>query len=479
MKIFLKVVSSLMATLITAGCLLAGNTVVSNATATTKKDTVTISQAGKSKKLNPTSIFSGFKVKSSKVSNKNLVSFDEKTLTVKAKSAGKTHIKLYNAKSASSATKVINYTIKVTVDTSAKSDDTWHNKTLIGATVWAKKDLTLYEGTKLKNKAGTWDYTVKSGSETLLRKGTITKTDDDKLKIKAKNKNGKTVEGWTNDKDHIYVNLSEINTNIQYQITNASKSIFIVGDGTKYFKDNIKSYTPSTNTEKLNKCEDKEYNKSNPQSSYKNSYAKLDGITGKRLYTYDDDSTKDGKVHSSKLDKKIYVAPVLWKFAKQIGYAECVAERNGYNLKIYDSYRPQNVCDKFWKSAVTADGTKAGHSLFTRTVGGQTWHKGWFVAKTGSGRTSDHARGIAVDLTMVYKNTDKEIYTQSNMHDLSCNSIKNVSESWYNTLTDVLSKIMTTSNSKKSALVGLASEWWHYNIQNSANYSATNYNVNY
>lgn len=477
MKKRLNLISSFMVGIMVFGCMLTSNTIVSFAATTTKNATVTIAEKGDSKKLTPTSVFSGFSVGSSEVSNKNLVTFDEKTLKVTAKAAGKTHIKLYNNKSKSKATKVINYTIQVNVDTSAKSSDTWHNEKIKGTTVWAIKDIPLYKNKKLKDKAGTYKYLVKS--DNVIRQATIVEADGNLLKIKVKNSKDDVVTGWTNASKTLYVNMSELNTNIQYQITNASKSIFIVGDGTKYFNDEIKAYTPSTSTEKINKCESKSYNPSNANTAYEKSYVKLKDITGKRLYSYDDDDKKDGKVYSDKLNKKIYVAPVLWDFAKQIGYAECVAERNGYNLKIYDSYRPQKVCDKFWNAAVSADKTKAGNSLFTRTIGGQTWNKAWFVAKTGDGRTSDHARGIAIDVTMVYKNTDKEIYTQSNMHDLSCNSIKNVSESWYNTLSNVLHKIMTTANSKKPAMVSLASEWWHFNIANSAAYPATNYNVRY
>lgn len=124
----------------------------------------------------------------------------------------------------------------------------------------------------------------------------------------------------------------------------------------------------------------------------------------------------------------------------------------------------------------------AGKSLVTRTVAGKTWSLGWFIADSngyGGKNYSDHARGVAVDLTMQYKGTDDEISTQSNMHDLSCNSIKGVASSWNTDKTNVLHKIMVTGNDKKSTLTPLASEWWHFNINNSSNYTKTDYNVNW
>jgi D-alanyl-D-alanine dipeptidase len=320
-----------------------------------------------------------------------------------------------------------------------------------------------------------------SDGETVMRPAVIVDSENGNLKLKGdKIVNGKAVEfeGWLDPDNVVYANLAELNTDIDYDITNAYKSIFIVGDGTSYFNKNNNSYSSSSSTKGTNKCESTTYNKTNANTKYKSSYSTLPKITNKKLYTYDRfDGKNDGKVYSKKLGKNIFVAPVLWKFAKQIGYAECVAQRNGYDLKIYDTYRPQDICDDFYAAAVTATKSGAGNSLVTRTIAGRTWGLGWFVANSNR-TTSDHARGIAVDLTLVRKDNNKEITTQSNMHDLSCNSIKTVS-GWDNTYTNVLNKIMTVSNSKKSTMDTLVSEWWHYNITNSANYSATKYNVYY
>lgn len=461
---------------------------ISASAATTTEKSITIDKTGDTKTINPSFTVKGYNIK-----NNNVISFDKSKLKITSKAAGTTHLYVYNKATKGKSTKIIDYKVTTKVVTGAKDADTWHNVTLNGAAVWPVKDLPLYTTSSLKTKVGTLDAVV--GNK--MRKATIVDSDDGKIKVKGKkvvNGKAKDITGWASASTNFYVNMSEVNTNIKYNITNAYKSIFVVGDACDIFNTGVGTnlsgdkednysyhYKPSTNTENINKCEDKSYN-SNAQEKYKHSYSNLPNITGKRLYTYDDEGSKNGKVTSTKLDKQIFVVPILWKFAREVGFAECVAERNGYNLKIYDSYRPQNVCDKFWNAGEKAAASGAGKSLVTRTVAGKTWSLGWFIADPngyGGKNYSDHARGVAVDLTMQYKGTDDEISTQSNMHDLSCNSIKGVASSWNTDKTNVLHKIMVTGNDKKSTLTPLASEWWHFNINNSSNYTKTDHNVDW
>lgn len=67
--------------------------------------------------------------------------------------------------------------------------------------------------------------------------------------------------------------------------------------------------------------------------------------------------------------------------------------------------------------------------------------------------TSAHNRGIALDLTLVDKETDEALPMQSEMHDLSWNSILSLN----NENADLLSDYMLGVGFR-----GLTSEWWHF-----------------
>ena len=67
--------------------------------------------------------------------------------------------------------------------------------------------------------------------------------------------------------------------------------------------------------------------------------------------------------------------------------------------------------------------------------------------------TSAHNRGIALDLTLVKADSDEELKMQSNMHDLSFNSIRALN----NDNAQLLNKYMTGAGFND-----LSSEWWHF-----------------
>lgn len=67
--------------------------------------------------------------------------------------------------------------------------------------------------------------------------------------------------------------------------------------------------------------------------------------------------------------------------------------------------------------------------------------------------TSAHNRGIALDLTLVDRDTDEALSMQSDMHDLSWNSILSLN----NKNADLLSEYMLGVGFR-----GLTSEWWHF-----------------
>lgn len=359
------------------------------------------------------------------IGNKNLVDFNISTCVFKSIASGKTTI------TAKGKNKVERFYINIQVKKSSKGR--LFNHAVKGSTVWPVIDSKLYKKSSLK---GRYSYIIKS-----LEKGIVKKTKGDAFYIHFSKK-----DGWINSK-YLMINLPDIRSDIKYNITNAYSSIFKIGG-------------------KENKSQIKSYNSYQTKSTaYTKGSVKIKNITKKRLYTYDYDNKKDGKVYNKKLKKYEFVCPVLYTFAKKICQAQNCALKNGYSLKVYDGYRPQNICNSFWKNSnETVKASKKANFLTSSRVSGNgtCYTNGYtnltcFVAKS----FSDHAGGYAIDVTLVYKSSGKEITSQSHMHDLSSNSVKWVNKgnkkSWGTNGTDILNSIM-----KNVGMKPLAFEWWHF-----------------
>lgn len=389
--------------------------------ATTNKNINVTTDVGKSIRLKPT-----ISDPTWSVGNKNLVGFNTSTKTFKALASGKTTIK------ATSKDKKKSETFNINIKVNTKNSGSSFNETIVGSTIWPIVKVTLYKTSDLKTKAST---------VSALTKGTVKEVKGDIFKITCANNTG-----WVNAK-YLMINLPDVRSDIKYNITNAYSSIFKIG---------------STQ----NKCQIKSYNSyQTKDTKYTKDSVSIKNITGKKLYTYDNDKTLDGKKYNSKLKRNEFVCPVLYKFAKEIGKAQNIALQNGYCLKVYDGYRPQEVCNSFWTNTQsTVNSNKKANWLTSARVSGNgtCYTNGYtnltcFVAKG----ISDHARGYAIDITMVYNKSGKEIGSQSSMHDLSSNSVKWVNQgnktSWRTNQTDVLHTIMTSVGMKP-----LAYEWWHF-----------------
>ena len=235
-------------------------------------------------------------------------------------------------------------------------------------------------------------------------------------------------EAWGNAR-RLLINLPDVCPEIEYNITNAYSSIFKIG------------------------------------SSSRGAVVNINGLTGEQLYTYDNyDGTVDGKIYNSKLGKKEFVCPLIYPFAEEVAAAQKNALKHGYGLKIYDAYRPQeDVCKKFWSLTQNAmNSSTAAYNLINKNG----WSLGWFVANPNNGGSSEHARGTAIDVTLV--KDGKEIAIPSDMHDLSTNAVKVSSPT---TIYDVTPQINYTEDTKllheimvnESGMGGLPSEWWHFN----------------
>lgn len=180
----------------------------------------------------------------------------------------------------------------------------------------------------------------------------------------------------------------------------------------------------------------------------------MPGISGQVVSGYEDVRLYDGS----------YLVPLLYPTAKMLHQAAKTAQDYGYRLKIYDAYRP-NVAtvDLFNRMEGMLD-TQIPNETFTGkavtdlvqynptyrlVMTNNVWPINYFLARG----VSKHNLGVAVDLTLENLGTGTEVPMQTSMHDLS----------WYSCLqrnndtANILSKVM-----KSAGFNGLASEWWHF-----------------
>ena len=182
-----------------------------------------------------------------------------------------------------------------------------------------------------------------------------------------------------------------------------------------------------------------------------------------------------------KMQSGEYLVPLLYPTAKKLAEACRIALENGYQLKIYDAFRPQAATVEIYdltekmleeelpekpytknftikelnlpkpKKELNPDTNEEEEVPLTYqdVMLGEDYTLNYFLAKGGS----MHNLGLALDLTMVELDTGKDVKMQTSMHDLSQYSVlaKN------NKVAKKLTEIMTSAG-----FGGLVSEWWHF-----------------
>ena len=180
-------------------------------------------------------------------------------------------------------------------------------------------------------------------------------------------------------------------------------------------------------------------------------------VTGEVIVGYKKVQLKDGS----------QLVPLLYPVAQRLGKAAMVAIDHGYQLTIYDAYRPQEATIALYNQAIDLANQPIPKETITGVihddlpnVAGLTYGQmmtdfgrytmNYFLA---AGK-SQHNRGIAVDLTLTNIASGNELKMQTPMHDLSWYSELKRNNSNSNMLADIM---------KSVGFSGLASEWWHFN----------------
>lgn len=169
-----------------------------------------------------------------------------------------------------------------------------------------------------------------------------------------------------------------------------------------------------------------------------------------------------------------YLVPLLYPAAQKLVTAAHAAREQGYNIKIYDAFRPNiatknnyELTEKILDMPIpleTHTGVDVTEDLPEPVIDPETelplityrmvmtdgkYSLSNFLAKG----VSSHNYGIALDLTLEKANSGEELQMQTSIHDLSHHSV--VSNN--NKNAKLLAKIMTGAG-----FGTLSTEWWHF-----------------
>ncbi len=157
-----------------------------------------------------------------------------------------------------------------------------------------------------------------------------------------------------------------------------------------------------------------------------------------------------------------YLVPLLYPVALKLEQAAHSAQKQGYRLKIYDTFRPVKATHSLYNLAAAASGRKLPAFTYDGSegkFGGLTYlqlmtNRGSYSMTSFLARgLSRHNQGIALDLTLENMETGEEIPMQTAMHDLSYFSVTRRNTETAN----VLRSVMTDAG-----FATLATEWWHF-----------------
>ena len=179
----------------------------------------------------------------------------------------------------------------------------------------------------------------------------------------------------------------------------------------------------------------------------------IPGVTGCRLYSWG--NRKTGKWYNPRLERKEFTVPVSIAFAHKIAALASLAEQEGYQLMIWDAYRPYQVTVKIYKAA---SALAAVNQRVREGFSANGWNQGWFL----SSGVSAHNRLIAIDCTLLWPDGEQPDMP-SNLDELSWRAAKVQTPG-----STVYASGMTEASkdldrmAAKAGMRGIASEWWHF-----------------
>lgn len=224
------------------------------------------------------------------------------------------------------------------------------------------------------------------------------------------------------------------------------------------------------------------------QSLFTSSYTAIPNVTGEQLY--------DVLEYNERLEKEEYRMPIIYAMAKKIMKAQKAALKDGYSLKIYETFRPYETQKKV--SSNLKELMENNKDVYNGIYGGG-WSEDWFIAQS----ISNHQRGVAIDVSLVkvedtqnkttgnYKYIEITQYIEeempTKMHELSDKAVTfkygvqtSSKTAWKsaplsNSMTDGAKRLQKYCT--KAGLTPLSSEWWHFNDLDAKKEIGNNYST--
>ncbi len=217
------------------------------------------------------------------------------------------------------------------------------------------------------------------------------------------------------------------------------------------------------------------YENTNASKSRVHSSGKaVPGVTGQKLYA--------SRAYDERLGREEFIMPALYQMAKKICAAQQQALADGNCLKIYEAYRPASA-QRMMVQAL--NDFAARDEKVMRGISTAPWKVSWFVSQG----TSNHQRGLAIDVslikadelkrefsgdrafTRVTKYTEYEMPTP--IHELSIAAaafsypVTSTSQTAWESAAPAASMneeaLLLQRYMADARLTPLASEWWHFN----------------
>lgn len=129
----------------------------------------------------------------------------------------------------------------------------------------------------------------------------------------------------------------------------------------------------------------------------------------------------------------------------------------GYQLKIYDAYRPQMAVDHFIRWAKDVEDTKMKEHFYPELEKDVLFPQGYIMEQSG------HSRGSTVDLTLFDTRTQKDVDmggTFDYFGPLSHPDYTGITEEQY------ANRMVLRNAMIRHGFKPLAEEWWHFTLEN-------------
>jgi D-alanyl-D-alanine dipeptidase len=130
-------------------------------------------------------------------------------------------------------------------------------------------------------------------------------------------------------------------------------------------------------------------------------------------------------------------------------------EAEGYYLKIFDAYRPQKAVNHFIRWSQDNNDTKMKAQYYPHMSKQALFNFGYIAKK------SAHTRGSTVDLTLVYKETGKELDMGSSYDFLDKISAHGTT---LITTAQAANRVILKDAMQKHSFRSYVKEWWHYTL---------------